>query len=207
MAALPLEVADIFNDHGRAYRQANAESLSRTQRRVMSAIELCRTAALGGHLERCDNCGHERNAFNSCRNRHCPKCQSLARARWLEAREAELLECEYFHVVFTMPQELAAIAFQNKRLVYDILFRCVTETLISIAADPKHLRPDRLPHHLAYLGSKFDASPPSTLCGARRRIIGRWHALDRLSYGVFLAGACALTFISPPVLGAATHCV
>lgn len=139
MAALPLEVADIFNDHGRAYRQANAESLSRTQRRVMSAIELCRTAALGGHLERCDNCGHERNAFNSCRNRHCPKCQSLARARWLEAREAELLECEYFHVVFTMPQELAAIAFQNKRLVYDILFRCVTETLISIAADPKHL--------------------------------------------------------------------
>ena len=109
------------------------------QRRVMTAIEVCRTAALGGHLERCDQCGHERNCFNSCRDRHCPKCQSLARAQWIEDRQAELLEVDYFHVVFTVPQEIAAIAYQNKELVYGILFRATAETLSTIAADPKHL--------------------------------------------------------------------
>jgi hypothetical protein len=105
----------------------------------MSAIECCRSAALGGHLERCDSCGHERVAYNSCRNRHCPKCQSLARAQWLEQRRAELLPVEYFHVVFTVPEPLAAVAYQNKKVVYGILFRAAGETLRTIAADPKRL--------------------------------------------------------------------
>ena len=105
----------------------------------MGAIERCRTAALGGHVEQCDACGHQRVAFNSCRNRHCPKCQSLTRAQWLEDRQAELLPVEYFHVVFTMPQEIASIAYQNKAVVYNILFRATAETLRLIAADPKHL--------------------------------------------------------------------
>ena len=134
-----LEVADVFRRYGSAYRQQHAGSLSRGQRRVMSAIELCRTAALGGHLEQCDSCGHQRPAYNSCRDRHCPKCQSLARAGWLEDRQAELLPVEYFHVVFTVPQEIAVIAYQNKEVVYGILFRATAETLRTIAADPKHL--------------------------------------------------------------------
>jgi len=132
-------VADIFRRYGEAYRQEHEASLSPPQRRVMTAIEVCRTAALGGHLERCDQCGHERNAFNSCRDRHCPKCQSLARAQWIEDRQAELLDVEYFHVVFTVPEQIAALAYQNKEVVYGILFRATAETLKTIAADPKHL--------------------------------------------------------------------
>src|SRR6266581_8985114 len=131
-----LEVADIFRRYGAAYREKHGASMSTTQRRVMTAIELCRTAALGGHLERCDECGHERNCFNSCRDRHCPKCQSLARAQWIEDRQSELLEVPYFHVVFTVPEEIAAIACQNKKVVYGILFRVTAETLTTIAADP-----------------------------------------------------------------------
>jgi hypothetical protein len=134
-----LEVADVFRRYGAAYRARHDGSLSTVQRRVMSAIEKCRTAALGGHLERCDKCGHERNSYNSCGDRHCPKCQSLARARWIEDRQAELLEVPYFYVVFTLPDEIAAIAYQNKRVVYGILFRATAETLLTIGADPKHL--------------------------------------------------------------------
>ena len=134
-----LELADIFRQLGPAYRQEHDERLSRGQRRVMSAIERCRTAALGGHVEECDACGHQRIAFNSCRNRHCPKCQSMARVQWLEDRQAELLPVEYFHVVFTLPESVAAIAYQNKAVVYDILFQATAETLRTIAADPKHL--------------------------------------------------------------------
>jgi hypothetical protein len=134
-----LEVADIFRQVGPFYREDHATALSSGQRRVMSAIEQCRTAALGGHVEQCDSCGHQRIAFNSCRNRHCPKCQSLVRAQWLEDRQTELLPVEYFHVVFTVPQEIAAIAYQNKAVVYDILFRATAETLRTIAGDPKHL--------------------------------------------------------------------
>jgi hypothetical protein len=134
-----LEVADIFRRHGEAYRQQRGASLSKVQRRVMSAIELCRTAALGGHVEECDQCGHQRICYNSCRNRHCPKCQSLARAEWIEDRQSELLPCQYFHLVFTLPALIAALAYQNKQLVYGILFRAAAETLRTIAADPKHL--------------------------------------------------------------------
>ena len=134
-----LEVADVFRRYGDAYRQNHRASMSAEQRRVMAAIEVCRTAVLGGHLERCDQCDYERNCFNSCRDRHCPKCQSLARAQWIEHRQAELLDCPYFHVVFTVPEEIAAIAYQNKEVVYEILFHSTAETLKTIAADPKHL--------------------------------------------------------------------
>jgi putative transposase/transposase-like zinc-binding protein len=134
-----LEVGDVFRRYGDAYRQQHAGSLSRDQLRVMSAIERCRTAALGGHVEQCDQCHFQRIAYNSCGDRHCPKCQSLARAQWIEDRQAELLDTQYFHVVFTLPEEIAAIAYQNKKVVYDILFRATSETLRTIAADPKHL--------------------------------------------------------------------
>ena len=132
-------MADIFRQFGPTYRQAHADALGRGQRRAMSAIELCRTAALGGHLEQCDACGHQRLAYNSCRNRHCPKCQSLARAAWLDDRQAELLDTHYFHVVFTVPEQVAAIALQNKKAVYDILFHGSAPTLSTIARDPRHL--------------------------------------------------------------------
>lgn len=134
-----LEVADIFRRYGAAYRQAHDGHLGRVERRVMSAIELCRTAALGGHIEGCRTCGTVRVAYNSCRNRHCPKCQGAVARDWLAARAGDLLPVPYFHVVFTLPAEIAAIAFQNKAIVYGILFRTAAETLRIIAADPRHL--------------------------------------------------------------------
>src|SRR6266446_6870383 len=134
-----LEVADVFRCYGEAYRQQHGASLSSAQRRVMTAIEVCRTAALGGHLEHCDSCPYERNAYDSCRDRHCPKCQTLARAEWVEKRKAEILPTPYFHLVFTLPEPITAIAYQNKDLVYSILFRATAETLSTIAADPEHL--------------------------------------------------------------------
>ena len=134
-----LEVADIFHRHGAAWRRANAGHLSLGQLKVMSAIESCRSAALGGHVERCEDCGHSRIAYNSCRNRHCPKCQGAAARDWLAAREADLLPVGYFHVVFTLPAEIAPIAYQNKAVVYDLLFRTAAETLLTIAADPRRL--------------------------------------------------------------------
>lgn len=134
-----LEVADVFRRHGHAYRVAHDGHLGRVERRVMSAIELCRTAALGGHVEACEDCAHTRVAYNSCRNRHCPKCQSATRERWLADRQADLLPVPYFHVVFTVPAEVAEIAFHNKAVVYAILFDAVAATLKTIAADPRHL--------------------------------------------------------------------
>ena len=135
----PLEVADIFRIHGPGWRAANAGHVSLAQLKVMSAIETCRTAALGGHIESCEDCGHRRIAYNSCRNRHCPKCQGAAARKWLAAREADLLPVGYFHVVFTVPAEIADIAFHNKAVVYDLLFRVASETVLTIAADPRHL--------------------------------------------------------------------
>ena len=134
-----LEVADIFHRHGAAWRKANAGHVSLGQLQVMSAIENCRSAVLGGHVERCEDCDHRRIAYNSCRNRHCPKCQGAAARDWLAAREADLLPVGYFHLVFTLPAEIAPIAYQNKAVVYDLLFRTAAETLLTIAADPKHL--------------------------------------------------------------------
>jgi len=134
-----LEVADIFRGHGPAWRRANAGHISLGQLKVMSAIENCRTAALGGHVARCDECAHSQISYNSCRNRHCPKCQGAAAKDWLAAREADLLPVPYYHVVFTLPAAIADIAYQNKAVIYDILFKASAETLTTIAADPKHL--------------------------------------------------------------------
>ncbi len=134
-----LEVADIFRAAGSSYRAAHAGHLSLQQLKVMSAIENCRTAALGGHVEVCEDCAHRRIAYNSCRNRHCPKCQGAAARTWLAEREADLLPIGYFHVVFTLPAEVADIAYQNKAVVYDLLLRAASETMLTIAADPRHL--------------------------------------------------------------------
>jgi len=133
------ELADIFCEYGKAYRHKFAASTNSQQRRTMHAIKICRTSELGGHIDRCDLCGHEVISYNSCRNRHCPKCQSIAKAAWLEARTEELLPVDYFHVVFTIPEALNQIALQNKRVVYNILFKAVSKTLLTISADSKHL--------------------------------------------------------------------
>jgi hypothetical protein len=132
-----LEVADVFREHAGTYAAENGVSLD--QKRVLRDVALCRTAALGGHVKRCEKCGHEEFFYKSCGNRHCPKCQGAARAKWLAERAADLLETRYFHVVFTLPQALGPIALQNKRLVYGILFRAASEALLKVARDPKHL--------------------------------------------------------------------
>jgi hypothetical protein len=134
-----VEVADIFRGHGPAWRQANAGHVSLGQLKVMSAVESCRTAALGGHVARCEDCAYTTIAYNSCRNRHCPKCQGAAARAWLAEREAELLPVCYFHVVFTLPAPIADIAYQNKAVIYDLLFKASAATVLTIAADPKHL--------------------------------------------------------------------
>ncbi len=134
-----LEVADIFRDHGAAWRRANAGHISLGQLKVMSAIENCRTAALGGHVARCEDCTYTAVAYNSCRNRHCPKCQATAAEEWLQARQAELLPVPYFHLVFTLPDPIADVAYHNKAVIYDLLFKASAETMLTIAADPKHL--------------------------------------------------------------------
>ena len=142
MSRPALEVADIFRDHGPGWRDANHGHVSFDQLKVMSAIERCRTSALGGHVARCVNetCGHTHIAYNSCRNRHCPKCQAAASRDWLEERRAELLPVPYFHVVFTLPAPIADLAFHNKRVMYALLFKASAEAMQTIAADPKHLR-------------------------------------------------------------------
>jgi hypothetical protein len=134
-----LEVADIFRDRGPAWRQAHAGRVSLDQLKVMSAIESCRTAALGGHVARCEDCAYTSIAYNSCRNRHCPKCQGAAAKQWLADRQAELLPVPYYHVVFTLPARIADIAYQNRAIIYDLLFKLSAETMLTIAADPKHL--------------------------------------------------------------------
>ena len=132
-----LEVAEIFRQHGPAYRQAHR--LPRHHLRAMRAIEICRTAALGGHRDQCDHCGHLEISYNSCRNRHCPKCQTLRKEQWIEARGQDLLPIEYFHVVFTLPSELNPLVLMNRKVLYDLLFRAASETLLELAQDPKHL--------------------------------------------------------------------
>jgi Putative transposase/Transposase zinc-binding domain len=202
-----LEVADILRAAGPAYRAAQAGHLSLQQLKVMSAIEACRTAALGGHVEACADCGHQRIAYNSCRNRHCPKCQGAAARTWLAEREADLLPVGYFHVVFTLPAEIADVAFQNKAAVYDLLFRAASETMLRIAADPRHLGArigitavlhtwgSALTHHphvhmvvpgggIALDGQRWLASRPAFLLPVR--------VLGKLFRGVFLSRLLAL---------------
>ena len=139
MSRTPLQVADIFRERGPAWRREHAGHISLGQLKVMSAIERCRSAALGGHVLRCESCDQSQIAYNSCRNRHCPKCQGSAAKRWLEARQTDLLPVEYYHVVFTLPAPIRDIAYQNKSVIYNLLFQTAAQTLLIIAADPKHL--------------------------------------------------------------------
>jgi hypothetical protein len=167
-----LEIADIFRDHGPAWRRANAGHVSLPKLKVMSAIERCRTAALGGYVARCENgdCGYTVIAYRSCRNRHCPKCQGAAARDWLEEREAELLPVPYFHIVYTLPRPIADIAYQNKAVIYDILLKASAAATLTIAADPKRLGArDR--HHLgaAHMGIGDDPSSPRAHDRAGRR--------------------------------------
>ena len=164
-------MADIFRAAGPAYRTANAGHLSLQQLKVMAAIEHCRTAALGGHIEACEDCGHWRIAYNSCRNRHCPRCQGAAARTWLAEREAVLLPVGYFHVVFTLPAEIADIAWQNKALVYDLLFRAASETMLTIAADPMRTNRKSAVSPLS-ASSRLTASPASSL--KLSASIGNW---------------------------------
>ena len=176
MARPALEVADIFRDHGAAWRDANRGHVSLGQLKVMSAIESCRTAALGGHVARCENdaCGHTTIAYNSCRNRHCPKCQGAAAREWMAAREAELLPVPYFHVVFTLPAAIGDIAYQNKAVIYDLLFKASAETMLTIAADPEaSRRQDRHHRGAAHLGLGDDASSARAHDRAGRRHLAR----------------------------------
>ena len=191
-----LEVADIFHRHGAAWRKANAGHLSLGQLQVMSAIEHCRTAALGGHVERCEDCGHSRIAYNSCRNRHCPKCQGAAAKDWLATREADLLPVGYFHLVFTLPGQIAPIAYQNKAVVYDLLFRTAAETLLTIAVDPRHLGARvGATAVLHSWGSAMTHHPHVHMIVPGRRDIARREALGAVPAWFPLAGAGAV----PPV--------
>jgi hypothetical protein len=139
MSRPPLEMADIVRFAGQSFLQRSQRWINWQHQKVLLAITRCRTAALGGHRDRCSDCGHTAVSYNSCRNRHCPKCQGNARQRWLEARERELLPTPYVHVVFTLPRELASLALQNKQLIYSLLFQASAETLLEIARDPRHL--------------------------------------------------------------------
>jgi predicted Zn-ribbon and HTH transcriptional regulator len=150
-----LEVADIFRGHGAAWRRANAGHVSLDQLKVMSAIERCRTVALGGHVARCEDCAHTVIAYNSCRNRHCPKCQGAAAKQWLAERETELLPVGYFHLVFTLPDPIANIAYQNKAVIYDLLFKAAAEATLAMPPIPS-------------ISAPGSASPPSSSPGARR---------------------------------------
>jgi hypothetical protein len=200
------EVADVFRRYGAAYRQQHGSSMSVAQRRVMTAIEVCRTAVLGGHLEQCDQCGHERNAYNSCANRHCPKCQSLARAEWLENRRSELLDTQYFHVVFTLPEQIAPIAYQNKKAVYGILFSAAADTLRTIAADPKHLGAEIGFFAVLHTWGPEPASPsPSALCRCRWWSLSGRHPMDFLPTWVLLARASPVPFVPAPHPGIPAH--
>jgi hypothetical protein len=199
-----LEVADIFRDHGPAWRSANAGHVSLDQLKVMSAIEHCRTAALGGHVERCENCAHTVIAYNSCRNRHCPKCQGAAAKEWLAEREAELLPVPYFHVVFSLPSQIADIAYQNKATIYDLLFKASSETMLTIAADPKHLGARiGILSVLHTWGSAMDPPPPRPHDRAGRRVLPRRQALDTLSAQLPLPGEGSLSPVPPVASGEA----
>jgi len=206
MSRPKLELADIFRRHGEAWRTANARHLNLAQRRVMTAIEICRTAVLGGHVERCQDCTHTRVAYNSCRNRHCPKCQWSAASSWLTARETELLPVPYFHFVFALPAAIGAMAYQNKAKIYGLLFKAASETLITIAADRRHLGAEigilavlhtwgqNLQHHphlhcivpgggIALAGTRWIASRPGFFLPVR--------VLSRLFRRLFLEGLMA----------------
>ena len=198
MARPPLEVADIFRDQGPAWRFRHAGHVTLSQLKVMSAIEHCRRAELGGHALRCNDCDTVQIAYNSCRNRHCTKCQSLTAKHWLAARQAELLPVEYYHLVFTLPAPIAEIAYQNKAQVYDLLVHATSETLRTLAADPKHLGARiGVTAVLHTWGSAMTHHP--ALHHPGRWPFSRWHTMDPVPTGLLFACAGTLTFVPPAV--------
>jgi Putative transposase/Transposase zinc-binding domain len=193
-----LEVADVFREHGPEWRQANAGHVSLEQLKVMSAIESCRTAALGGHVMRCEDCAHTLISYNSCRDRHCPKCLGGAAREWLAAREADLLPVPYFHVLFSLPKRIADIAYQNKAVIYGILFKAAADTLLTIAADPEHLG--------ARIGitavlHTWGSSSPPPYDRARRWVLARRQQMDLLPPGLLPSGAGPLAAV-PQIVSA-----
>ena len=191
-----MEVADIFRAHGAAWCAANKGHVSLGQLRAMSAIKACRTAALGGHVARCEGCTHTVIGYNSCRNRHCPKCQGSAAREWLAEREAELLAVPYYHLVFTVPAAVADLAYQNKEVIYDILFRASAETMLTIAADPKHLGA-RIAHvGSPHLGFGDDASSACAHDRARWRHIARRHTMGVVQAGFLPTSASSVAALS-----------
>ena len=203
MSRPTLEVADIVRRTGNSFWEQQQSHLAWPHRKVLDAIVRCRTAALGGHLDKCVSCGHQAISFNSCRNRHCPKCQGNARAKWLAARSAELLPVPYFHVVFTLPHSLSALVLQNKRLLYDLLYRTSSATMLELARDPKHLGADigflgvlhtwgqNLEHHphVHYIVPAGGLALDGTAwIDSSRRFFLPVHALSRLFRGKFVAG-------------------
>ena len=186
MSRPPLEVADLIRSAGAAFIERNRQWLSWKHIKVLLAIARCRTAALGGHLDQCTRCGHRAAiSYNSCRNRHCPKCQTAARERWIAARRRELLPTRYVHVVFTLPPQLAPLALQNKKVIYDLLFRASAETLLEVARDPQTpRRGNRLLHRAAHLESEARAPSPCPLRHSRRWPVARSHALGKITRSV-----------------------
>ena len=202
MSRPALEVADIFRDHGAAWRSTHAGHVSLDQLKVMSAIERCRTAALGGHVARCEDCANTVIAYNSCRNRHCPKCQTATAKEWLSEREAELLPVGYFHLVFTLPSPIADIAYHNKATIYALLFTAAAEATLTIAADPKPLSAKiGITAVLHTWGSAMTHPSARAHDRPRRRHLARWHTLGVVPTEVLSAGAGSLAPVPAIVPG------
>ena len=201
----PWEVADIIRRSGRRFVDRYRDSLTWPQVKVLQAIERCRTAALGGHRDQCDRCGHQAISYNSCRNRHCPKCQTNAREKWLAARQRELLPATYYHVVFSVPHKLVPLMWQNKKVLFQLLFEASAATLLEVAADPQHLGAE-----IGFLsilhtwGQTLQLSPARPLCRARGRVVVRPAAVDPLLSEVFPAGESSQPGLSRQVSG--RHC-
>ena len=191
---------DIFRTYGDAFRRTHR--LSWAQHQAINAIAACRTARLGGHVDQCDSCGTLRISYNSCRNRHCPKCQHLPRQRWLEARKAELLAVKHFHLVFTLPHELHPLIRANEKLCYSLLFQSVAQTVLQLGKEKKIPScPNGALGRAAYLGAKLDVSPSYPLFGSRRRAFFGWEKVDQESSEVFPSGKSHVAAISREVSG------
>jgi hypothetical protein len=204
MSRPALELADIIRTLGNDFIDRNRSWLTWLQLKVLLAIRRCRTEALGGHLDRCSQCGHQAISYNSCRNRHCPRCQTSARDRWLAERSKELLPVPYSHVVFTIPHQLAPLAYQNKRIIYDLLLRTSAATLLEVAADPRHLGAE-----IGFLsvlhtwGQNLHPSSPRSLCGSIRRAGFEQVFLDSSTHRILSAGQGTQQGISWEVCGRA----
>jgi hypothetical protein len=200
LARSKLEIADIFREHGPAWRQANAGHVSLSQLKVMASIEACRTEALGGDVAACTKCDHQHIAYNSCKNRHCPKCQGPAARDWMAARADDLLPVEYFHVVFTLPTEIARIAYWNKRAVYGLLFKASAETVTTIAADPKRLGAKvGMTSVLHTWGSALTQHPHVHMIVPGGGLSPERHPMGRVQSGLLSACAGAVAVVPSPV--------